>query len=257
VPLFVSDKFKGKSGRGLYGDVIMEIDWSVGQLIQTLKEEGLEDDTLVIFTSDNGPWLAYGNHAGSAYPLREGKGTAWEGGQREPFIAQYPKSFLKGKTLDQPLMAIDLLPTIAELTGAPLPQKTIDGNSALSLFEGSSQESPQDTYFFYYRVNELHGLRHKNWKMYFPHNYRTLNGGEAGTNGQAGRYNYVDMEEVELYNLDTDVSEKNNVAEQQPEIVATMTALAEEMRQELGDALTEQKGTGNREPGKIPRHKTE
>lgn len=92
VPLYVSDKFKGKSNRGLYGDVIMEIDWSVGQIMQALEKNDLTNNTIVIFTSDNGPWLAYGNHAGSAKPFREGKGTAWEGGQREPFLIKYLSS---------------------------------------------------------------------------------------------------------------------------------------------------------------------
>ena len=159
VPLFVSDKFKSKSGRGLYGDVIMEIDWSVGEILKTLKENGLEENTVVIFTSDNGPWLAYGNHSGSAYPLREGKGTAWEGGQREPFIIKYPKQIPSGKVSDTPVMAIDILPTIAEITKADLPIKKIDGKSAWSLFTGKTNESPQEAYFFYYRVNELHGIR--------------------------------------------------------------------------------------------------
>ena len=138
VPLFVSEKFKGKSERGLYGDVIMEIDWSVGQIIKALQENGLEENTIVMFTSDNGPWLSYGNHAGSALPLREGKGTAWEGGQREPFIIKYPKMFKAGSIIDVPLMAIDILPTIAELTNAELPKKIIDGKSALKILTGES-----------------------------------------------------------------------------------------------------------------------
>ncbi|MBT8211094.1 MAG: sulfatase, partial [Eudoraea sp.] len=104
VPLYVSDKFKGKSERGLYGDVIMEIDWSVGQVLATLKETGLDDNTIVIFTSDNGPWLSYGDHAGCAYPLREGKGTALEGGQREPCIIRYPDKLKPGRVIDVPMM---------------------------------------------------------------------------------------------------------------------------------------------------------
>ena len=118
VPLFVSDKFKGKSKRGLYGDVIMEIDWSVGQIVKTLKENGLEENTIIIFTSDNGPWLSYGNHAGSALPYREGKGTAWEGGQREPFVIKYPKEIPMGKRSHTPVMGIDVLPTLAKQVDA-------------------------------------------------------------------------------------------------------------------------------------------
>lgn len=250
VPLFVSDKFKGKSERGLYGDVIMEIDWSVGQILAALKKNGLEDNTVVIFTSDNGPWLAYGNHAGSALPFREGKGTAWEGAQREPFIMRYPNKITPGKTIDIPVMAIDILPTIAEITGARLPNLTIDGKSALSVLTGESQESPQEAYFFYYRINELMGVRYGKWKMYFPHTYRTMDGQEPGKDGLPGEYRMIEMEEIELYDVTTDISETKNVAEEYPEVVDKIKVLANEMRHELGDSLLELEGTKNREAGK-------
>ena len=251
VPLFVSDKFKGKSERGLYGDVIMEIDWSVGEILAALKKNGLEDNTLVIFTSDNGPWLAYGNHAGSALPYREGKGTAWEGAQREPFIMRYPNKLSAGRTIDVPVMAIDILPTIAEVTGAKLPNLTIDGKSAWPLFKGESEESPQEAYFFYYRINELMGVRYGKWKMYFPHTYRTMNGQEPGKDGLPGEYRMIKMEEIELYDVTTDISETNNVAEQYPEVVDKIKVLANEMRHELGDSLLELEGTKNREAGTV------
>src|SRR5205807_2089366 len=119
VPLHVSDKFKGKSQQGLYGDVIMEIDWSVGQILAALKKHGLDEQTLVIFTSDNGPWLSYGDHAGSAGPLREGKGTTWDGGQREPCLMRWPGKIPAGAVCREPAMTIDLLPTLAKLAGAP------------------------------------------------------------------------------------------------------------------------------------------
>ena len=250
VPLFVSDKFKGKSERGLYGDVIMEIDWSVGEILAALKKNGLEDNTVVIFTSDNGPWLSYGNHAGSALPFREGKGTAWEGAQREPFIMRYPNKITPGKTIDIPVMAIDILPTIAEITGARLPNLTIDGKSALSVLTGESQESPQEAYFFYYRINELMGVRYGKWKMYFPHTYRTMDGQEPGKDGLPGEYRMIEMEEIELYDVTTDISETKNVAEEYPEVVDKIKVLANEMRHELGDSLLELEGTKNREAGK-------
>ena len=196
VPLFVSDKFRGKSKRGLYGDVIMEIDWSVGQVLATLKEEGLDENTLVIFTSDNGPWLSYGDHSGSALPLREGKGTALEGGQREPFIARFPGQIEAGEVSDIPMMAIDLLPTIAHLTGAQLPDRKIDGKNAWDLLTGRSVSSPQKAYFFYYRKNELHGVRYGKWKLYFPHTYRTLNGKEGGKNGLPVPYEYKSIDHI-------------------------------------------------------------
>jgi arylsulfatase len=251
VPLFVSDKFKGKSERGLYGDVIMEIDWSVGQIIQALKDNGLEEDTMVIFTSDNGPWLSYGNHAGSALPLREGKGTAWEGGQREPFIMKYPKKLKPGRTVDVPMMAIDILPTIAHVTESKLPEQVIDGKNAWPILTGERTEPVQDAYFFYYRVNEMFGVRYGKWKMYFPHRYRTMDGQEPGKDGQPGNYRYVDMEEIELYDVVNDVSETNNVAEAHPEIVAEIKARANTMRQRLGDSLMELEGSETREPGRV------
>ncbi len=251
VPLFVSDKFKGKSDRGLYGDVIMEIDWSVGQILAALEKNGIDDNTLVIFTSDNGPWLAYGNHAGSALPFREGKGTAWEGGQREPFIARYPKRLPKGKTIDVPVMAIDILPTIAGITDATLPQKTIDGKDVWTVLTGESRESPQEAYFFYYRVNELFGVRYGKWKLYFPHRYRTMNGQELGSNGLPGTYKMVDLETIELYNLEADKSETTNVAKNHPKIVAEIQLLANTMRTRLGDSLLELEGTETRQAGKI------
>ncbi|MGB5553674.1 MAG: sulfatase [Flavobacteriaceae bacterium] len=251
VPLFVSDKFKGKSNRGLYGDVIMEIDWSVGQIIAALETNGLTDNTLLIFTSDNGPWLAYGNHAGRALPFREGKGTAWEGGQREPFIAKYPGKLEAGKIIETPIMAIDMLPTIAEITGAELPSKTIDGKSAWQVLTGQSEESPQKAYFFYYRVNELFGVRYGKWKLYFPHTYRTMDGQEPGKDGLPGEYRMVDLEEIELYDVVNDISETKNVAEEHPEIVDKIKVLANDMRQRLGDSLLELEGSETREAGSV------
>lgn len=251
VPLFVSEKFKGKSERGLYGDVIMEIDWSVGQIIDALKSNGLEENTIVIFTSDNGPWLSYGNHAGSAYPLREGKGTAWEGGQREPFIIKYPNGIPAGKVIDAPVMAIDVLPTIAEETGASLPDKIIDGKSILPLLKGEASKSPQEAYFFYYRINELFGVRYGKWKLYFPHTYRTMAGQELGKDGLPGDYRMVNMEEIELYDVQNDVSETTNVASENPKIVAEIKLLANDMRSRLGDSLLDLEGSETREAGQL------
>ena len=251
VPLFVSEKFKGKSKRGLYGDVIMEIDWSVGQILTSIKENNLDDNTLVIFTSDNGPWLSYGEHSGSALPLREGKGTALEGGQREPCIIYFPKKIKAGRTIDVPMMTIDVLPTIANLTGAKLPGNKIDGKNIWDIWTGESTQSPHEAYYFYYHQNELHGVRYQNWKMYFPHRYRTLNGREGGKGGLPGPYDYVNIEEIELYNLSKDISETKNVAAENPEVIEKIKLLADGMRDELGDALLEKTGKGNREIGKV------
>ena len=254
VPLFVSDDFKGKSERGLYGDVIMEIDWSVGQIRKTLMEEGLAENTLVIFTSDNGPWLNYGEHSGSALPLREGKGTVLEGGQREPTIIAWPSVLPEGKTIQTPMMNIDILPTIAEITQSQLPEKTIDGQSLWKVWTGESEEGPHKAYFFYYHVNELQGVRYKNWKLYFPHNYRSLNGREGGKDGLPVNYEYLKFEGIALYDLSKDISETNDVAQGHPEVVKKIMALAEDMRARLGDALTKRQGKENREPGMISRN---
>ncbi|MEO0470943.1 MAG: sulfatase [Bacteroidota bacterium] len=251
VPLFVSNKFKGKSARGLYGDVIMEIDWSVGEILASLKQHNLDEETIVIFTSDNGPWLSYGEHAGSAHPLREGKGTAWEGGQREPCIIRYPKQIPAGKEIDVPMMAIDILPTIAALTNAQLPPKKIDGKDVWDIWTGKTQVSPQEAYYFYYHVNELHGIRYGKWKLYFPHQYRTLDGKEGGKDGLPVDYSHKTVNQIALYDLSTDISETTDVAAAHPEIVQEIMVLGDSIRAELGDRLQDQTGRGTRLVGTI------
>ena len=252
TPIAASEKFKGKSEQGLYGDVIMEIDWSVGQIMGKLKEHQLEENTLFIFTSDNGPWLSFGNHAGSALPLREGKGTAWEGGQREPTVVYYPKKISPGRAIDTPIMAIDILPTIAEITNSKLPEKKIDGKSVWSIWKGETDKSPHDAYFFYYKKNEMHGVRYNKWKLYFPHTYRSLNGRMGGQDGNKIEYNYDNkVEKIELYDLTTDISETLDVADQHPDIVKKIKSLADNMRKELGDKLYGIEGSGNRQAGKL------
>ena len=144
VPLYVSDKFKGKSKAGLFGDVMMEVDWSVGQILETLRKHKLDKSTLVIFTSDNGPWLNYGDHAGSAGPLREGKGTMFDGGCRESALMWWPGTIPAGSECPTPAMTIDLLPTVAELIGARLPKHPIDGKSIVNLLKGTSDTSPHE-----------------------------------------------------------------------------------------------------------------
>ncbi len=251
VPLYVSDKFRGKSKRGLYGDVIMEIDWSVGQVIGALRDAGIEENTLLIFTSDNGPWLNYGDHAGSALPLREGKGTALEGGQREPCIIKYPDKIKAGGVINTPMMNIDILPTIAELTNAQLPEKKIDGKSIWKIWTQESSQSPHEAYYFYYHVNELHGIRYGNWKMYYPHRYRSLNGRKGGKDGFPVPYDYNTIDKIELYNLADDIGETTDVALQNPDVVQKIMALGDKMRDELGDSLQDKVGNGVRSIGTI------
>jgi arylsulfatase len=251
VPLFVSDKFRGKSEQGLYGDVIMEIDWSVGQILGALARLGLEQDTLVIFTSDNGPWLSYGNHAGSAGPLREGKGTCWEGGTRVPFIARWPAHIPAGTTCSEMAMTIDILPTIAKLVGADVPARKIDGLDIWPLFAGVEGKNPHEAYYFYFQQNELQAVRSGPWKLMLPHSYRTLAGQPGGRDGTPAKYEIVKLEKPELYNLESDLGEKSNVADQHPDIVKKLQAYAEQARGELGDSLTHRAGSEVREPGRI------
>jgi arylsulfatase len=254
VPLYVSDKFRGKSRQGLYGDVIMEIDWSVGEILKTLKKHKLERDTLVIFTSDNGPWLNYGDHAGSARPLREGKGTCWEGGVRVPCLMRWPGKIPRGRTSDAMLMTIDLLPTLAHLTGAQLPAHKIDGLNVWPLITGEKgARNPHDAYYFYYTQNELHAVTSGDgrWKLLLPHTYRTLAGRPGGTNGIPARYEAQTLTTPELYDLTADAGEQRNVAGEHPEIVQRLLACAERARADLGDALTRRQGAGLREPGRV------
>lgn len=251
VPLHVSDKFKGKSENGLYGDVIMEVDWSVGQILKALKDNGVDDNTLVMYMSDNGPWLSYGNHAGSAGPLREGKGTSWEGGIRVPFIARWPGKIPANRVSSEAAMTIDLLPTIAELTGAPLPPLKIDGLNIWPMLQGDPKaKNPHKYYSIYYANNELQAIISGRWKLIFPHSYRTLAGGPGGRDGLPAPYKQAKAG-LELYDMQYDLSESNDVADKYPEIVKRLEGYGDETRKELGDSLTKVKGTGLREPAHV------
>lgn len=250
VPLFVSETHRDKSGTGLYGDVIHEIDWSMGQILKTLQETNVDAHTLVLFMSDNGPWLSYGTHAGQTGALREGKGTVWEGGVRVPFIARWPQSLPEGLRVSTPAMTIDIFPTLAHLIGAPLPDHPIDGKNIWPLMKGESTLSTQPAYFFWYGQNELQAVRSGPWKLYFPHRYRTMNGQESGANGIPGKYTYR-RTGLELYHLRTDLGETDDLAEAHPAVIQQLSALADSMRKILGDQLEGVEGTQVREPGRI------
>jgi arylsulfatase A-like enzyme len=252
VPLHVSDKFRGKTERGLYGDVIEEIDWSVGEVMKALKQNYLEENTWVIFTSDNGPWLSYGDHAGSAYPLREGKGTCWEGGTREPCIMRWPGKIPAGTESKAMLMTIDLFPTIAKRIGAKPPEHTIDGLDVWPIIAGKrGAKNPHRAYRFYYENNQLQAVVSGDgrWKLQLPHAYRSLNGRPGGQGGTPAPYDARKLEKAELYDLVNDVSEQTDVAIKNPAIVKKLEAEAEKAREELGDALTNRKGNGVRKAG--------
>ncbi len=254
VPLHVSDKFRGHTERGLYGDVIEEIDWSVGQVMDALQRSGLEEKTWVIFTSDNGPWLCYGDHAGSAYPLREGKGTCWEGGTREPCVIRWRGHIPAGTECKDMLMTIDLLPTIARLIGARLPAHKLDGLDVWPIISGQPHATnPHPAYWFYYEVNQLQAVVSGDgrWKLQLPHTYRTLAGRPGGHGGTPAPYEQRKLEKAELYDLSSDMSETADVAGRHPEVVKHLEAEAEKAREELGDALTHRIGKGVREPGRV------
>lgn len=250
VPLHVSDKFKGKTERGLYGDVISEVDWSVGEILKTLKKLNLDEQTLVIFTSDNGPWLSYGDHAGNAGPLREGKGTAWDGGVRVPCIMRWPGKIPAGAVCREPAMTIDIFPTLARLANAPLPKHRIDGLDIWPLASGQANaKSPHEALYFYW-AQALHGVRGGKWKLHFPHEYVSLAGKPGGTDGKPVRYEKK-RTELALYDLENDVGETKNVADQHPEVVKRLEALAEKARADLGDTATQRTGTGVRSAGRL------
>lgn len=250
VPLYVSEKFAGKSKRGLFGDVMMEVDWSVGEIVNAIRRNGLEQNTLVIFTSDNGPWLNYGIHAGSAGPLREGKGTTFDGGVREPTVMWWPGTVPAGTVCTTPAMTIDILPTIAHLIGAELPRHTIDGKSIWPLIQGTPDaQSPHDAYFFYWG-EALQAVRMGKWKLHFPHEYRTLGGRTGGSNDKPLRYEQGRID-LALFDLSSDVGEMTDVKDQHPEIVATIKKLADRMREDLGDSSRKMKGSGRRPPGRL------
>lgn len=173
VPLAVSDQFKGTSEIGLYGDVIKELDWSIGEVMQVVKSEGLEENTIILVASDNGPWLRFGNHSGSSGGLREGKSTTFEGGNRVPFFIKWKGKIPEGIISGDLFTNMDLLPTIAAATQSKLPEKKIDGVSFLDFLTEGNQNSPREVFYYYFSYGEnssLQAIRYKNWNWYFPMN---------------------------------------------------------------------------------------
>jgi arylsulfatase A len=247
VPIFASENFKGKTGQGLYGDVIAEIDWSVGQVLDTIARMKLDDNTLVIFTSDNGPWLSYGNHAGSRGSFRESKGTAFEGGVRVPFVARWPGRIPRGATGKLPAMTIDLLPTLAGLAGATVPsERIIDGRDMWPLLANKSGAAPPHDALYFYWGKELHAVRSGQWKLHLPHPYQSFE--RAGSDGAPGAYVRKEIE-LSLFDLDADPGETTNVASAHPDVVQRLQAIAEQAREDLGDTLTNRTGKNVRAPG--------
>jgi arylsulfatase A-like enzyme len=248
VPLAVSDKFKGKSKQGLFGDVVMEVDWSVGEVMKALKDNGLTENTLVIFTSDNGPWLNFGNHAGSAGGLREGKGCSWEGGQRVPCIMSWPAKIPAGTICNNIASTIDILPTLCSISGSSLPTKKIDGVNILSLMEGDFDSNPRDVFYYYYRRNSLENVRKGQWKLVLPHTYRSYEGKLPGNDGWPGEYS-SGKAGYALYDMRRDPGERYDVKELYPAVVDDLKKLADVMRQDLGDENYNMPGVNTRKPG--------
>ena len=240
IPVGASEQFKGKSEYGPYGDTIEEIDWSTGQILDKLKALGIDENTLVIFTSDNGPWIETthsmkpdgrkfipADHSGLADPLRGWKMSAWDGGSKVPFLARWPSKIGEGKESAEILSTMDLLPTFAKLAGAKLPEYPIDGKDATAFLLGNQCESPRKDYL-YYTGCLLTGIRANNWKLVLP---RPAN--PPGT-GWWGRM-IEQIPSVQLYDLDKDPGETTNLAEKHPEVVAQLQKRIEAAREELGD----------------------
>ncbi len=251
VPLYVSDKFRGKSKRGLFGDVVMEVDWSVGEILGAIRKNGLDENTLVIFTADNGPWLSYGDHAGSSGPFREGKGTEFEGGIREPTIARWPGKIAPGTTCDELASTIDILPTVAKLIGAELPNHKIDGKDIRPLlFSEAGARSPHESFYCYYQGGQLQAVRDRQWKLHLPHSYRTMAGKPGGTGGIPTSYSQAKIG-LELFDLKNDPGETKNIAAENPKVVQRLQAFVAAAREDLGDSLTKRVGNGVRPAGRV------
>jgi len=241
IPLYASEKFKDTSKRGLYGDVIEEIDWNVGKILKTLKELGLDENTLVVYTSDNGPWLKFGKDGGCALPLRDGKGTTYEGGMREPCVMWWPGKIPAGTQCSEVCGTIDMLPTIARLSGGPVRTKEIiDGKDIWPLMSGKKGAvSPHEAYY-YYKTNatQLAAVRMGKWKLHLPKTIRKRN------KDKKAKKKYTERKVgVELYDLSADISESKNVADSNPQVVKELT--------EAANAFDAELKKNARQPGKI------
>lgn len=233
TPIDASPRFKGKSKEGLYGDVIEELDFHTGRLLDKVKELGLDDNTYIIFTSDNGPWWKEGKHSGHCEPLRSAKTSTYEGGLRVPFIIRAPGKVPAGKTTDLVTATIDLMPTIAKIAGAKVPtDRVIDGLDITKIFHGTQTELDRPYYF--YQHQSLRAVRQGKWKLHLPHS--ELDKTKEGTIWQ----NHVPKEdrayitELTLYDLDKDIGETTNIAKAHPEIVEKLKAQLEIAKKQIG-----------------------
>lgn len=271
VPIFASEAFRGRSPHGPYADVVEELDQHVGRLVDAIDRLGLGERTLVIFASDNGPFLSYGNHAGSAGPLREGKLTTFEGGVRVPCLMRWTGTIPAGGTCRELAATIDLLPTLARWAGAELPALPIDGRDMRPLILGTpGAKSPHEAYLIY-AGDELQAVRSGRWKLHLKHSYLSVHGppgrdgkparhgqmaplamSNSGLAGIASRHGYTIREQpLALFDLQADVGETRNVAAQHLDVVARLQAVVERARRALGDSLTGVKGSEVRPSGSV------
>lgn len=272
VPIFASDRFKGQSPHGLYADVVEELDWSVGMILAAVQQAGVADNTLILFMSDNGPFLSYGNHAGNAAPLREGKLTSYEGGVRVPFIARWPGQVPAGKVNDELFTAMDLMPTFQAWRedAEPAPVKTQDGKDVTDLLLGKEGAKSPHEVIAIYAGGELQAIRSGEWKLHFAHPYITPHETpgrdgkpsnwenmkpaaitQSGIEGIATRHGYkVAQQPLALYHLKEDIGELTDVSTAHPDVVERLKKLAEPFRQQLGDSLTQTVGTEVRPLGR-------
>ena len=248
IPLHVSDGFRGKSARGLYGDVVECMDWGVGEVLKALDETGLADRTLVVFTSDNGPdTRGPYDKRGQAFPLRAAKATTREGGVRVPCIMRWPGRIPAGLVCREIASAMDVLPTVAGIAGAQPPQdRIIDGKDILPLMTKPGAPSPHDA-FFYYNGEKLEAVRSANWKLVFP---RTAMD-DTPYDRKPGAAKEALLPEA-LYDLAADVGERKDLIGEHPEVAQRLRALAERMREDIGDSATKQKGKNRRPVGRVP-----
>lgn len=242
TPIWPGDAFRGKSANGRFGDWVEEVDWSVGRILDTLRELRLDKQTLVVFTSDNGPWLIKGADGGSAGPLRGGKGSTWEGGVRVPTLAWWPGRIAPGTTSKAVAGTIDLLPTAVSIAGGKLPDEpVIDGRDLSPLLWGQTQDSPREAHYYFSGYN-LQAIRQGPWKLALAPQPESMG---KGTSGDA-------VKNPRLYNLDEEINEQTDLAEKHPEIVARLQKLAEKMSAEIGGNLP----TARRPPGSVERPAT-
>ncbi|MCF7847626.1 MAG: sulfatase [Kiritimatiellales bacterium] len=236
TPFKAGEKFKGSSQNGVRGDVMQELDWGIGALMKALEETGVADNTIVIFTSDNGP-----TKNSYALPYRGTKYVTFEGGHRVPFIIHWPARIKQGKVLDVPVNAMDLFPTLSEIIQAPMPRdRVFDGVSLLPLLKGKPIAREPDAPFYYYNCENLQAVRHGNWKLHLPRKKEQLPFWDKNKQ-------FSNLSEPVLYNLSTDQSESTDVAARHPEVVEQLLELASKTRVELGEYM--QRGQGQRATG--------